>query len=227
MCALYHSPRIVTNGLVLCLDAANVRSYPGSGTSWFDLSGNGNTGTLVNGPTFNSGNGGSLVFDGVNDFVNISQPAISFSPNRWTICIWMKPNNQSSRFLTPNSNGIDQYLTYNNSAQRVDVRIAQSADTNERTRSGTSNTIPLNTWSYSCVSIDNLNIKIYANSVLTNEYTEIISIGNWSSTWRLGQRGNNTNWYSGEFANFIVYNRALSAAEISQNFNATRNRFGV
>jgi hypothetical protein len=220
-------PNVVEDGLVLALDAANDKSYPGTGTVWTDLSGNGNNGTLVNGPTFNSDNLGSLVFDGINDFININQPAVSFSPNRWTICLWMKPNNQFSRFLTPNSNGIDQWLQYNNSFQRVDIRLAQSADTNERTRNGTSNTIPIGIWSYSCVSIDNLNVKIYANSLLTNEYNETISIGNWASTWRLGQRGNNTNWYSGSFSNLKVYNRALSAEEVLQNFNATKGRYGL
>ena len=66
--ALHHSPRIVTSGLVLALDAADRNSYPGSGTTWTDLSGNANNGTLTNGPTFNSANGGSIVFDGTNDF---------------------------------------------------------------------------------------------------------------------------------------------------------------
>jgi len=65
-------PKIVTSGLVLALDAADKLSYRGSGTTWRDLSGNNNTGTLTNGPTFNAGNLGSIVFDGTNDYVNIS-----------------------------------------------------------------------------------------------------------------------------------------------------------
>ena len=66
---LAHSPRIVTDGLVLCVDAASKRSYPGTGTTWTDLKG-GNNGTLTNGPTFSSANGGSVVFDGTNDYTN-------------------------------------------------------------------------------------------------------------------------------------------------------------
>ena len=62
---LTHSPRIITDGLVLCLDAANKQSYPGSGTVWTDLAGS-NNGTLTNGPTFSSANGGSIVFDACN-----------------------------------------------------------------------------------------------------------------------------------------------------------------
>ena len=68
--SLSRGPKIVTNGLVLYLDAANKKSYPGSGTTWTDLSGNNNTGTLTNGPTFDSNNGGSIVFDGTNDYVS-------------------------------------------------------------------------------------------------------------------------------------------------------------
>jgi hypothetical protein len=67
---MFTGPNIVTDGLVLYLDAANQKSYPGTGTTWNDLSGNGNNGTLVNGPTFNSDNNGSIVFDGVDDYVN-------------------------------------------------------------------------------------------------------------------------------------------------------------
>ncbi len=68
----FHSPRIPTDGLVLALDAANTKSYTGSGTTWSDLSGNGNNGTLTNGPTFDSDNGGSLDFNGVGDYAKVS-----------------------------------------------------------------------------------------------------------------------------------------------------------
>lgn len=68
--SIYGGPDIITDGLVFCLDAANSKSYPGTGTAWTDLSGNDNNGTLTNGPTFDSSNGGSIVFDGVNDQVN-------------------------------------------------------------------------------------------------------------------------------------------------------------
>ena len=68
--SINYNPRIVTDGLVLLLDAGNTKSYPGTGTTWTDISRNGNNGTLTNGPTFDSANGGSLVFDGVDDYVN-------------------------------------------------------------------------------------------------------------------------------------------------------------
>ncbi len=68
-------PDLITNGLVLALDAADKNSYLGSGTSWYDLSGNGNTGALTNSPTFNSSNGGSIAFDGTNQCVVVNSNA--------------------------------------------------------------------------------------------------------------------------------------------------------
>lgn len=93
---LTHSPKIVTNGLVLALDAANNKSYPGSGVTWYDLSGNGNNGTLTNGPTFNVGNLGSIVFDGTNDYVSFNNSGTStsfdFGTGDMTFTFWMLPS---------------------------------------------------------------------------------------------------------------------------------------
>ncbi len=83
--AFIHSPKIVTDGLVLALDAGNVKSYASGSTTWFDKSGNAYNGTLVNGPTFNTGSLGSIVFDGTNDYVSLIPP--SFNRNEITICI--------------------------------------------------------------------------------------------------------------------------------------------
>ena len=89
---LSHSPRIVTDGLVLCLDAANSRSYPKTGTTWTDRSTSGNNGTLTNGPTFDTNNGGSIVFDGSNDSVVTSD----FDLDYISIFTWFKPTNFSA-----------------------------------------------------------------------------------------------------------------------------------
>ena len=71
--ALSHSPSIVTNGLVFCVDAASPRSYPNSGTTWYNVSGAGFNGTLINGPTHTSGVNGYFTFDGVDDYVSVNQ----------------------------------------------------------------------------------------------------------------------------------------------------------
>ena len=91
------SGHIVTDGLVLALDAANAKSYPGSGTTWSDLSGNRNTGTLTNGPTFNSGNGGGIVFDGVDDYVDCGNSS-TLQINQGTISAWVKTSSPGSSF---------------------------------------------------------------------------------------------------------------------------------
>ena len=202
-------------------------SNSATGGGWTDISGRNNNATFVNGPSFNRLNGGSLVFDGTNQSITMSQPSIILSPNRFSVGLWIKPGNQSSRFLTPQSNGRDQYLVYDNTNQKIDIRIAQSSDTNERTRIGTSNTVKINEWTYFVFSIDNLSIKIYANGKLTNQYTETISIGNWSSNWALGQRGNNTFFFLGEMSQFTVYDKVLTNQQVAKNFEAFRGRYGL
>ena len=87
---LSHSPRIVTDGLVFCVDAGDKMSYPGAGTTWTDLSKNRNNGTLTNGPTFNSANGGSISLDGSNDYISVG----SFnedSSQDLSVMVWVYP----------------------------------------------------------------------------------------------------------------------------------------
>jgi hypothetical protein len=216
-----HSPQIITNGLVLALDAGNIKSYVSGSTTWFDKSGYGNNGTLTNGPTFSSANGGSIVFDGVDDYVSfdISQPSSLFSTANGgtTIQYWLytalstfpSPTNSSSIFQ-------DRYITHvNNSTLDTLFRDLQ--------KKRLINPISANVW-YN-VAIDTTNFKMYINGqeqILANiPYawgTDLVSP-------RIG-----TNYYTsfiGKISNFQVYNRALTQAEITQNFNALRGRFGI
>ena len=87
-------PTIITDGLKLWLDASNPSSYPGSGTTWYDLSGNGNNGTMVNGVTYSTANGGVMSFDGVNDIVNFTNSLIVNNLTGHTISLWIKRNNK-------------------------------------------------------------------------------------------------------------------------------------
>jgi hypothetical protein len=89
---VFAGPEIAESGLVLALDAGNLKSYPTTGTTWTDLSGNGNTGTLTNGPTYSSANGGSISFDGTNDYVTIpDSPSWDVNNGGYSICFWMYP----------------------------------------------------------------------------------------------------------------------------------------
>ena len=114
---VYHTgPKIVTNGLVLCLDAADRNSYPGSGASWLDLSGNGYNGTLTNGPTFSSDNAGVFSFDGSNDYIQLLSPSSRFAwtpsgdgMNYMTIDFWVKTTDTGGRIISKPWNGNGQY----------------------------------------------------------------------------------------------------------------------
>ena len=221
--SVYAGPNTVKDNLVTHFDFLNTKCYNGSNTL-FDLSASKNNGTIFGSPIFNNK---SLFFDGVNDYINIEQPNVGLSPNRWTVCLLMNPGNQQSRFITPNSAGIDQFLEYDLTNQRIRVNIVESADTNGRARSSPNNSILVNNWYYICVSIDNLNIKIYINGLLVSESNETISIANWSADWRIGQRGNSTFWYLGSMSVIQIYNSILTNSEIKQNFYALRGRFNI
>ena len=108
-----YNPSIVTDGLVLCVDAANTKSYPGSGTTWTDISSKGNNGTLTNGPTFSSGNGGAIVFDGTNDYVDFGSQVANLSTS--TISFWIKLQNNDSR------NYVIQSYTANSNNGAMDI----------------------------------------------------------------------------------------------------------
>jgi hypothetical protein len=209
-----YSPKVVTDGLVLALDAANPRSYPGSGTSWFDLSGNGNTGTLTNGPTFDSGNGGSIVFDGVNDYVQF--PTVSVS----TICFWGRMD-----------------ATITNLAGLICTSAA--GDGGLRTSpAGTFRTSPdLNDFHNGFVSsfmingVSNLSNNGSGGFVIPNGRTlqqdfYVGAIGNARNISTISHTFN-SRVYKGRVCAVYLYNRQLTNNELLQNFNALRNRFGV
>ena len=236
-----YGPSIVTSGLVLALDAADRNSYPGSGTTWTDLSGNGNTGTLTNGVGYNSGNRGSLSFDGANDYVNLNTSsfpsgATSFSVNsfiRWS-------GNGTSTNDIIFSYGRDGF---NNDAT-VWVNNSGFAELQFGSDTGkvsSSTSINAGIWYNICATYDKTQTKIYLNSVLegTTNYSsgniildnnvngnngaigaKISGFGNVASPQRYGT-------FNGNISLVQLYNRALTAAEVSQNFNALRGRFNI
>lgn len=222
---------IVTNGLVLNLDAANPRSYapPYNGTVWRDLSGNNNDGTLTNGPTYNSLNGGSIVFDGVNDYVTLSTFTYKFN-TPFTISIWVNPIT-----VTVNKTFISNYNAATNNGVFVEVttnNILRFVYRNNSTNIfdyTTGDVINSNTI-YNIVAVyDAISAQTYINNVrsiqsasatqLFQTTNSILEINRLNPS--LG-RYMNTNTFSVQ-----IYNRALSATEILQNYNATRARFNL
>jgi hypothetical protein len=233
--AYLNGPQIVRDGLVLYLDAGNRRSYPGSGTSWTDLTGNGNTGTLTNGPTFNSGNGGSIVFDGVNDFVTTGKTFDSESPingffadatARWSVSSWFQPDTSNATIgaIISKSGGTGTFATL----------IVWEAGTtlNTRLRGGTilAITTSMNTAWHEVVLTWN---GTTANAYYDGSFVSTISVGTEALQSNLlgvgaAQIGGTPNTFMlGRTADLKVYNRPLTALEVTQNYNALRSRFGV
>jgi hypothetical protein len=223
---MYTGPNIVTNGLVLALDAANTKSYISGSTTWNDLSGNGNNGTLVNGPTFSSANNGSIVFDGIDDYVDIStSPNLT---NPLTICTFVNKSfitGSDQIIYGPSANGNDNWLSvYSN---RVQVFATQTADVNNFTIQ--SNTvITANKWYYITVIINDNVISLYVNGVFdVASSPQAFTIAGWNSTARIGQRPTGQFIFNGSIANVHGYNRALSATEVLQNYNGQKSRFNL
>jgi hypothetical protein len=222
----YRGPKIVTDGLVLALDAANPLSYPGSGTTWRDLSGNGNNGTLENGPTFDSGNGGNIVFDGTNDYTEISTNVNLTNP--LTICTFVNTSvitSSNQVIYGPSANGSDNWFSISNN--RLQLYATQTSDVNNFVLTGTS-VLQSNNWYYLTGIVDTNVTSMYINGALESvSNTQAFTIGGWNSSARIGQRATGQFPFNGKIAYVHGYNRALSSAEIQQNYNATKTRFGL
>ena len=227
-------PDIIESGLTLFLDASNIRSYPGSGTTWSELSGNGNNGTLTNGPTFSAGNLGSIVFDGVDDYVTKTS-WISPPTNTFTIGCWVKfSDNVNDRYLLSfgrdiggSTGGLALFAYGFNSIS--DVLIFEFGSGIGRVSSGI---VPsLNIWYYLTVTADATNVKFYLNGELKNTSSQGSGAITSSPTLSIGSYVNSSGtpgayFYAGNIAQVLIYNRALTADEVLQNYNATKSRFG-
>jgi len=236
--AKHHNPRIVTDGLVLCLDAANKRSYPGSGTAWTDLSGNGNNGTLVNGVGFSGDNGGGLVFDGVDDYVEITNNDLykfsntqAFSLNLWVRCT---ATSSSASILAFATSARGYYFTLDIDGLRTNAFFFDYWDGGPfRGIQGNNNSITMNAWAMlTATSASNSvgDMKVYQNGILTsytNRGSGTPSAINYDTLpMRIGARANSA-YFTGNIAQVSIYNRALTPQEIQQNFNATKSRYGI
>ena len=217
-----HSPKIVTNGLVLALDAGNVKSYVSGSTTWFDKSGFSNNGTLTNGPTFSSANGGSIVLDGTNDEVTILNP-ITFT-NTGTVSAWVKYNNTSVDLILAAGGGyIEGYWFY---TVGNDVYSNWGGDF---VGFGTlKSSFPQNEIFYLTLTLQSGTARLYKNSILLSSSSTSAANATLRGFGRLYANGfgSYTNM-NGNIYSTQIYNRALSATEVTQNFNALRGRFGI
>ena len=234
--AIYLPSGIVTNGLVLHLDAANTSSYPGSGTTWTDVSGNGFTGTLVNGPTYNSENGGSIVFDGVNDYVLANQNASlksKFSTTSVSHFSWVYPTAAGQLVSELGSTDI------NGAWHDSNIEISASGAFSFSTWHGgltdlkvVSSTNAFNAWYYVGFTYDGTTLTAYINgsAIGTTTFTRQAPYLNGNEYYYALFAIDSTNmgtyaYGTGRCATFSVYNRSLSAAEVQQNYDALSSRY--
>jgi hypothetical protein len=223
--SVYSGPEISNDGLVLCLDAANPKSYPGSGTAWTDLSGLGNSGTLINGPTYNSANGGSIVFDGVNDYVDCGNSTSLNMTTETTLTYWLNFNGFTWSPFVGKAIGANasNYRTWMGSDRGFDVEM--SPDGVRPLFTVTSEELPTNSWC--CLGIRFKNdgtLSGFFNGVKKDTVVKNIGSTN-NGNFIIGAYG--STYGGGSISCVQLYNRALSDEEVQQNFNAQRGRYGI
>ena len=235
MATQYANGKIVTNGLVLALDAADKNSYISGSSTWYDLTANNNTGSLINGPTYSSAHGGSIVFDGTNDYAITSDITSSYYvSSSFTISSWVNVSSTNTGFRGIFGCFDDNSPSVNFTGYSFWIRPGESkfnfliggpsgftfipADSNYQT----------DTW-YNLTGINTGGISyFYINGILQSA-TSNQSISPPQHPVKIGRTYKNTNdyYYSGKVANGMIYTKALSAIEVLQNYNAQKSRFNL
>jgi hypothetical protein len=238
--AFRYSPKIVTDGLVLYLDAANTKSYPRSGTIWSDISRGGNNGTLVNGPTFNNGNGGSIVFDGVDDYIDNVGTTSSFSfiqnTGVFTICAWVKLTEFSTTqraIMGNNRNAATEkgfLLGRGTAANRIRFVITNGSGSSVFSQQYDNYFLDDN-WVFVTIVGNGTNVIYYKNGTLFQNGPNLgtLATGDSTRTLSVGRVTNLTASFlwSGNISQTSIYNRTLTATEILTIYNSTKQRFGL
>jgi len=235
MGVLYNS-RIVTDGLALCLDAGDRMSYPGAGTTWYDLSKNKNNGTLTNGPTFTTENGGAIVFDGTDDYIAVADSSENFTfPNgNFSVGGWIGNVLSEGFVLTKGitSTGGGWTLSHTGNLIRWYRYYYDSSVLNQNVEYSHT----LSDWVYLLATCGTSgaagDMKIYVNGSLaaTNSLAEIkTSVSNTSALeiGRLNIYGAFQTYGQNDSGPVHIYNKVLTADEVRQNYKATKGRFGL
>ncbi len=220
-----YCPRIVTDGIILYLDAGNTKSYSGSGTTWADISTNNHNATLTNGPTYNSDNGGSIVFDGTNDHAVLDSSfqvstSVTYSFEAWIYKTATGTNNAAMLISGGYGGDTDGIIISTEDFSGTTIKVFSSnGDVNGVYYNGVSQ--PLNAGSTGTNASFNLNEWIHV------AVTGIIVDSTDGAAHHIGQNNNNSNEFAGRISNLKVYDRELTALEVKQNFNALKGRFGL
>ena len=223
----YAGPNISEDGLVLALDAANPKSYPGSGTVWTDLSSNSMAGELVNSPTYNSSNGGYFQFV-TDDYARIPNNT-TLDTQTPSVEVWVKTNATTQNGFWFEKGVVNtQYSLFQEGTAirwRMNIGGITQLSVTTATYMNTSN------WYQVVGTYTSGSRKLYINGILVNSDTQsgtiVTNTGGMSIGAYGGYSGSRGYYYNGNLAICRVYNKELSADEIGQNFNATRSRFGI
>ena len=229
---IFGAPSIVTNGLVLNLDAANIKSYAGSGTTWTDISGNANNGTLTNGPTFSRDGGGSIVFDGTNKSVSVTKQNYFVGVTQFSMCAWMKRTLSNSLIIISQVESLSNDISFELwSDGYAYFEVGNGSNSYGRVLNN-STSWQLLSMVYNGTLVGNSNrLKGYINGVeqtLDFSSTTIpATTGTVNANFILGSYLAGPSYGSGNISNIQTYNRALSAQEVLQNYNALKSRFNL
>jgi hypothetical protein len=230
---------VITDELVLYLDAANTKSFVSGNTIWNDLSSRGNIGTLINGPTFNTGNGGSVTFDGTNDYIELTNDSRTQFTNRSqaTIEAWINVSSFSGsgnrfiycQFFTPGTTSIGIFL--NTSGKFVFGYRDNVQNNSGSIKSLTSNTTLVTNVIYHVAATFEAGVatRVYINGMVDNTTVQTNNIANVNPDFiRIGRLfTDGFDFFNGRIYSIKVYFRSITPSEILQNFNANRSRFGV
>lgn len=220
----YNGPKIVTDGLQLCLDAGNPKSYVGSGTTWTDISGNGKNGTLTNGPTFDSSNGGSIVFDGIDDYVNVSNFNLNHGTGNFTYSCWAYLSSKPS---------LGTFFENGSWTNCILIRY-ESTGITIYSMSGYygffSFNPSLNTWNHLTFVRNGNNILFYINGAYSASlaFGSSLNVNPSPGNLFIGTSQHATyQCFNGRLNHTLVYSAALGGDQVSQNYNATKSRYGL
>jgi hypothetical protein len=225
--AFHHSPRIITDGLVLSLDAADKNSYIGSGTTWSDLSPNGNDGTL-SAAAIGTDVPGVMDFNGSSEYVTVGASNAIVTGTDVSYAVWVKSTDNDSAYLIQMQKGAgSSALTFQlnlSVAGQIGLVIWDGSTHNNVTYAAGLND---STWHHIVATTTSSAQVLYLDGVAVATGTRTFVNAASSDLFQIGRIGSGSEYFGGSITGVNVYNRALSTKEVSQNFNAQRSRFGV
>jgi len=219
-----YNPTVVSSNMVVCLDAANTNSYPGTGATWSDISGRGNNATLVNSPTFSSANSGSLVFNGTSQWANLGN--VSLSTTALTVMAWVfdTDTNNFGRDIVTKAGTFKLRVDVGAEGGNLSAFVWIGGAAEPRISAAWTKNVWTNvafTWNTSGA------FRLYTNGVVRTATTSRIGTAGTTANNLSVASDSGIEFWPGNISDVMIYNATLTDDEIAQNFNALRGRYGV